>query len=77
MKLDEPVPKTPSPPPPHSSVAPGAVAPLASTLTETLATPATPVLNFLNAIDIGFKEIWAHKFRSALTMLGIDRKSVV
>ena len=71
MKLDEPVPKTPSPPPPHSSVAPGAVAPLASTLTETLATPATPVLNFLNAIDIGFKEIWAHKFRSALTMLGI------
>jgi putative ABC transport system permease protein len=25
----------------------------------------------LNAFVIGFKEIWAHKFRSALTMLGI------
>jgi len=25
----------------------------------------------LNAIDIGFKEIWANKFRSLLTMLGI------
>src|SRR5512138_2121800 len=23
------------------------------------------------AIELGFKEIWAHKFRSALTMLGI------
>lgn len=28
-------------------------------------------MNFFNAIAIGFKEIWAHKFRSALTMLGI------
>jgi putative ABC transport system permease protein len=28
-------------------------------------------VNFLNAIGIGFKEIWAHKFRSLLTMLGI------
>src|SRR5258706_6131961 len=28
-------------------------------------------MNFLNAITIGFKEIWAHKFRSMLTMLGI------
>ncbi len=24
-----------------------------------------------NAILVGFKEIWAHKFRSFLTMLGI------
>jgi len=28
-------------------------------------------MNFWNAISIGFKEIWAHKFRSILTMLGI------
>src|SRR5687768_7067400 len=28
-------------------------------------------MNLLNAITIGFKEIWAHKFRSLLTMLGI------
>jgi len=29
------------------------------------------VNHILNAFIIGFKEIWAHKFRSALTMLGI------
>jgi len=28
-------------------------------------------MNFLNTILVGFKEIWAHKFRSVLTMLGI------
>ena len=28
-------------------------------------------MNFLNTISIGFKEIWANKFRSLLTMLGI------
>src|SRR5688572_22684675 len=28
-------------------------------------------MNFVNAISVGFKEIWAHKFRSLLTMLGI------
>ena len=28
-------------------------------------------MNFLNSITIGFKEIWAHKFRSLLTVLGI------
>ena len=28
-------------------------------------------MNIWNAILIGFKEIWAHKFRSLLTMLGI------
>ncbi|MBA4150564.1 MAG: ABC transporter permease [Verrucomicrobia bacterium] len=28
-------------------------------------------MNIFNAITIGFKEIWAHKFRSLLTMLGI------
>ena len=28
-------------------------------------------MNLGNAISVGFKEIWAHKFRSALTMLGI------
>ncbi len=28
-------------------------------------------MNFFNAITIGIKEIWAHKFRSLLTMLGI------
>ncbi len=28
-------------------------------------------MNLLNAILVGFKEIWAHKFRSVLTMLGI------
>src|SRR5438067_5137364 len=28
-------------------------------------------MNLFNAISIGFKEIWAHKFRSLLTMLGV------
>ncbi len=28
-------------------------------------------MNLTNAIAVGFKEIWAHKFRSILTMLGI------
>src|SRR6266508_2803219 len=28
-------------------------------------------MNLLNAILVGLKEIWAHKFRSLLTMLGI------
>ncbi len=28
-------------------------------------------MNLLNSITIGFKEIWAHKFRSLLTVLGI------
>ncbi len=28
-------------------------------------------MNFLNSITIGFKEIWSHKFRSLLTVLGI------
>jgi putative ABC transport system permease protein len=28
-------------------------------------------MNLLNAITVGFKEIWSHKFRSLLTMLGI------
>jgi ABC-type lipoprotein release transport system permease subunit len=28
-------------------------------------------MDLLNAIGLGFKEIWAHKFRSLLTMLGI------
>jgi putative ABC transport system permease protein len=28
-------------------------------------------MNFWNTILVGFKEIWAHKFRSLLTMLGI------
>lgn len=28
-------------------------------------------MNIFNAITVGFKEIWAHKFRSILTMLGI------
>src|SRR5438067_8670855 len=28
-------------------------------------------MNLFNTITIGFKEIWAHKFRSLLTMLGI------
>jgi putative ABC transport system permease protein len=28
-------------------------------------------MNLLNAFLVGFKEIWAHKFRSILTMLGI------
>jgi putative ABC transport system permease protein len=28
-------------------------------------------MNLLNTIIVGFKEIWAHKFRSLLTMLGI------
>src|SRR5918996_6194700 len=28
-------------------------------------------MNLWSAILIGFKEIWAHKFRSLLTMLGI------
>jgi putative ABC transport system permease protein len=29
------------------------------------------LMHFSNAISVGLKEIWAHKFRSALTMLGI------
>jgi putative ABC transport system permease protein len=28
-------------------------------------------MNLLNALFVGFKEIWAHKFRSVLTMMGI------
>src|SRR4029453_5213825 len=28
-------------------------------------------MNWFNAIAVGFKEIWANKFRSVLTMLGI------
>jgi len=28
-------------------------------------------MNLLNTISSGFKEIWAHKFRSLLTMMGI------
>jgi putative ABC transport system permease protein len=28
-------------------------------------------MNFINTIIVGFKEIWAHKFRSLLTMMGI------
>jgi putative ABC transport system permease protein len=28
-------------------------------------------MNFTNAIAIGLKEIWAHKFRSLLTVMGI------
>ncbi len=28
-------------------------------------------MNLLNTIIVGFKEVWAHKFRSLLTMLGI------
>ncbi len=28
-------------------------------------------MNFFNTIAVGFKEVWAHKFRSMLTMLGI------
>jgi ABC-type antimicrobial peptide transport system permease subunit len=28
-------------------------------------------MNLFNALGVGFKEIWAHKFRSVLTMLGI------
>jgi putative ABC transport system permease protein len=28
-------------------------------------------MNFWSAISLGFKEIWAHKFRSLLTMLGV------
>ena len=28
-------------------------------------------MNLLNTVSVGFKEIWAHKFRSVLTMLGI------
>ena len=28
-------------------------------------------MNFFNTISVGFKEIWANKFRSLLTMLGI------
>src|SRR4051812_1279582 len=31
----------------------------------------SPLMNLSNAIAVGLKEIWAHKFRSLLTMLGI------
>ena len=30
-----------------------------------------PPMNIWSAISLGFKEIWAHKFRSLLTMLGV------
>jgi putative ABC transport system permease protein len=30
-----------------------------------------PAVNLINSTLVGFKEIWAHKFRSLLTMLGI------
>lgn len=33
--------------------------------------PLVQSLNLFSAIAVGFKEIWAHKFRSLLTMLGI------
>src|SRR5436305_2036282 len=33
--------------------------------------PHDPGMNLFNAISIGVKEIWAHKFRSVLTMMGI------
>src|SRR5206468_468735 len=33
--------------------------------------PRLGPMNLFNAIAVGFKEIWAHKFRSVLTMLGI------
>ena len=33
--------------------------------------PKFKPVSFLNAIVIGFKEVWAHKFRSLLTMQGI------
>src|SRR5262245_2969952 len=32
---------------------------------------ACALMPFLNSILVGFKEVWAHKFRSLLTMLGI------
>src|SRR5947208_14554618 len=28
-------------------------------------------MNFINTILVGLKEVWSHKFRSLLTMLGI------
>jgi hypothetical protein len=28
-------------------------------------------MNLLNAINSGLRQVWAHKFRSVLTMLGI------
>ncbi len=28
-------------------------------------------MSLWNVVSVGFKEIWAHKFRSLLTMLGI------
>src|ERR1051325_10393316 len=34
-------------------------------------TPNVCDMDLLSAINLGFKEIWAHKFRSLLTMLGI------
>src|SRR5512147_1996395 len=33
--------------------------------------PCCIEMNFANAITVGLKEIWSHKFRSVLTMLGI------
>jgi putative ABC transport system permease protein len=33
--------------------------------------PVIPSLSLWSAVTVGFKEIWAHKFRSLLTMLGI------
>src|SRR5207244_11449561 len=36
-----------------------------------LAGKGAGAMNLFNAFFVGFKEIWAHKFRSVLTMLGI------
>ncbi|MEY2411179.1 MAG: putative transport system permease protein [Verrucomicrobiota bacterium] len=47
------------------------VKPPVRTLAELGSALVVPGLNLGNAITVGFKEIWAHKFRSILTMLGI------
>src|SRR5262252_6936842 len=35
------------------------------------AAPPTPSVQLLITVESGLREIWAHKFRSALTMFGI------
>ena len=45
--------------------------PPALSLADLSSSLVVPRLNLGNAITVGFKEIWAHKFRSILTMLGI------
>src|SRR5438045_4372982 len=44
---------------------------IASSIQYPLSSIWDPLVNLLNTILVGLKEVWSHKFRSLLTMLGI------